>query len=191
MKHEPRKRMLAHLTGLEAATVHRHSVAVAQRLAGLKQFQVAQCISAYVSMGAEIETHSIIRQLLAAGRRVCVPAFHAGKYVVAAIEDFDRDLVAGKLNILEPKHLRPVPVTQPDVWLVPGLAFDRNGNRLGRGKGYFDALLQHAPGVKIALTHDFQLLPEVPSEPHDVRMDFIITENQLVQCTRNHEPNRH
>ena len=189
MKREPRKRMLAHLTSLEADTVHRHSLAVAKRLAGIAQFQVAKCVSTYVSMGPEIETHNIIRQLLATGRLVCVPAFHDGKYVAAAIEDFDRDLVAGKLGILEPKHLRPVPVTRPDVWLLPGLAFDRNGNRLGRGKGYFDALLQHAPGVKIALTHNFQLLPEVPSEPHDVRMDFIITENQVVQCTRNHEPN--
>jgi len=191
MKREPRKQMLAHLTGLDAGTVHRHSLAVAKRLAGIAPFQAAQCISVYVSMATEIETHSLIRQLLATGRLVCVPAFHAGKYVAAAIEDFDRDLVTGKLGILEPKQIRHVPVTHPDVWLVPGLAFDSHGNRLGRGKGYFDALLQHAPGVKIALTHEFQLLPTVPTEPHDVRMDFIVTETQIVQCPRNHEPNCH
>ena len=191
MKREPRKRMLAHLTGLDAGTVHRHSVAVAKRLATLPAFAVAKSLVVYVSFGNEIETHDLIRHLLAAGRQVCVPAFHAGAYLAAEIQDFDQDLVAGKLNILEPKLLRRVPVTRPDAWLVPGLAFDRNGNRLGRGKGCFDALLQHARGVKIALTHDFQLLNEVPTEPHDVRMDFIVTENQVVQCTRNHEPNRH
>jgi len=95
------------------------------------------------------------------------------------------------LAILEPKLVRPVPVTRPHVWLVPGLAFDRNGNRLGRGKGYFDALLARAPGVKIALTHDFQLLNEVPTEAHDVRMDFIVTEIQVFQCPRNYELNCH
>ena len=155
---------------------------VAKRLATLPAFVTAKSLVVYVSFGNEIQTHDLIRRLLAEGRHVSVPAFLAGKYLAAEIHDFDRDLIAGKLNILEPKLLRHVPVTRPDAWLVPGLAFDRNGNRLGRGKGYFDALLQHAPGVKIALTHDFQLLPEVPTEPHDVHMDFIITENQIIHC---------
>ena len=174
--------MLAHLTGLDAGTVHRHSLAVMKRLAELPVFMNAKSLVVYVSFGNEIQTHDLIRQLLIEGRHVCIPAFQAGKYLAAEIQDFDRDLVAGKLKILEPKLLRHVPVARPDAWLVPGLAFDRNGNRLGRGKGYFDALLEHARGVKIALTHDFQLLSEVPTEPHDVRMDFIITENQVVHC---------
>ena len=191
MKREPRKRMLAHLAGLDVGTVQRHSSAVVKHLVTLPAFVAAKSLAVYVPFGNEIETHDLIRQLLAEGRHVCIPAFHNGKYSTAEIQDFDRDLVTGKLKILEPKHLRHVPVTRPDVWLVPGLAFDCTGNRLGRGKGYFDALLQHAPGIKIALTHEFQLLPEVPIEPHDVRMDFIITETQIVQCPRNHEPNRH
>ncbi len=181
MKRESRKRMLAHLAELDIGTVHRHSLAVAKQLATVPAFIKAKSLVVYVSFGSEIETHVLIRQLLTEGRHVCVPAFQNGKYFAAEIEDFDRDLITGKLNILEPKLLRHVPVARPEVWLVPGLAFDRKGNRLGRGKGYFDALLQHAPGIKIALTHDSQLLNEVPVEPHDVRMDFIVTENQVVQ----------
>ena len=181
--------MLTHLAGLDVATVHRHSVAVAKRLPTLPAFESAKSLVVYVSFGNEIETHDLIRQLLADGRHVCVPSFDAGNYLVAEILDFDQDMFVGKYNILEPKHLRRVPVTRPDVWLVPGLAFDQKGNRLGRGKGCFDALLQHARGVKIALTHDFQLLNEVPTEPHDVHMDFIVTETQVVQCLRNYESN--
>ena len=173
--------MLAHLAELDAGIVHRHSLAVVKQLAAVPAFVEAKLLVVYVSFGCEIETHALIRQLLTEGRHVCVPAFQDGKYFAVEIQDFDRDLIAGKLNILEPKLLRHTPVTRPDVWLVPGLAFDRKGNRLGRGRGYFDALLQHAPGIKIALTHDFQLLNEVPVEPHDVRMDFIVTENQVVQ----------
>ncbi len=191
MKREPRQQMLAHLNRLDAATVHQHSLAVATRLATIPAFTVARSLAVYVSFGNEIETHALIRRLLAADRHICIPAFREGAYRVAEIQDFDQDLVAGKLAILEPKLLRPVPVTRPDVWLIPGLAFDRNGNRLGRGKGYFDALLQSAPGVKIALTYDFQLMDKVPTESHDIRMDFIVTETQIVQCTRNYESNRH
>ena len=182
MKPSLRMQLQAHLAGLDAGMVRQHSIAVAQLLAKVPAFPSARSLAVFVSFGKEIETHAIIRQLLANGRQVCVPAFHGGKYVASAIEDFDQNLVAGKLGILEPKQLHHVPVTRPDVWLVPGLAFDRCGNRLGRGKGYFDALLQHATGVKIALVHDFQLLNEVPTEPHDIRMDFIVTEKQVVHC---------
>ena len=182
MKPSLRMQLQAYLAGLDAGTVRQHSLAVAQRLATVPAFTTAQTLAVFVSFGKEIETHAVIRQLLARGRQICVPAFHAGKYVAAAIEDFDQNLVAGKLGILEPKQLHHVPVTRPDVWLVPGLAFDRRGNRLGRGKGYFDALLQHATGVKIALAHDFQLLDEVPTEPHDIHMDLIVTEKQVVHC---------
>ena len=181
MKREPRKKMVEYLAQMDSAAVHAHSLAVAKRLATIPAYVTAKSLAVYVSFGTEIETHDLIRDLLAAGRQVCIPTFRAGGYLIAEIQDFDRDLRAGKLDILEPKLLQPVPVTRPHVWLVPGLAFDRNGNRLGRGKGYFDALLAHAPGVKIALAHDFQLLNEVPTEVHDVRMDFIVTEAQVLQ----------
>ena len=65
---------------------------------------------------------------------------------------------------------------------MPGLAFDVKGNRLGRGRGFFDALLRQAKGAKIALAHDFQLLDEVPADAHDVRVDFIVTESRVVNC---------
>ena len=184
MKRELRKIMLEQLTEVDAATVSVHSLAVAQRLASIPTYRAAESLAVYVSFGTEIETHDLIRQLLAVGRQVCIPTFRAGGYQLAEIRDFDRDLSPGKLGILEAKLVRPVPVSRPNVWLVPGLAFDRSGNRLGRGKGYFDALLTHASGVKIALAHDFQLLSEVPTEAHDVQLDFIVTEAQVLQKTK-------
>lgn len=190
MKQPSRNRMLAQLADLDPGTVQQHSRAVAQRLTGLPEYASAKSLAVYVSFGAEIQTHDLIRHMLVAGRQICVPAFQGGTYRTAVIRDFDQDLQAGQLGILEPSFPRHELATPPDVWLVPGLAFDRAGNRLGRGKGYFDALLQHASGVKIALAHDFQLLTEVPSELHDVRMDFIITEHQIIECTRNHESKR-
>ena len=184
MKRESRIKVIECLAQLDAATVHAHSLAVTQRLAAISAYGNAESLAVYVSFGTEIETHDLIRHLLAMGRQVCIPAFRAGGYQVAEIQDFDLDVHAGNLDILEPKFLRSVPVTRPHAWLVPGLAFDRNGNRLGRGKGYFDTLLAHAPGVKIALAHDLQLLTQVPTEAHDVRMDYIVTETQVLQTPK-------
>lgn len=178
MKSTVRKRLTGELAGLDAGTVRAHSAAVWERLARLPEFQAGTCFCTYVSMGNEIVTHGLIRQLLAIGRRVCVPAF-VGKYVPAQITDFDADLVPGKLGILEPKTVVPA---QPDLWLVPGIGFDQHGNRLGRGKGYYDALLQAAPGVKIGIGHDFQVIADLPIEGHDVRLDFVVTERQTLRA---------
>jgi 5-formyltetrahydrofolate cyclo-ligase len=173
-----RDQMRSRLAVLPANEVRTHSAAVWERLSVLPSFTAAASVLAYVSTGPEIETHGLIRQLLALGRGVCVPAF-VGEYVPAEIHDFDADLMPGKFGILEPKP--PVAVAKlPEACLVPGLAFDVKGNRLGRGRGVFDALLRPACGAKIALAHDFQLLDEVPAEAHDVRVDFIVTESRVV-----------
>jgi 5-formyltetrahydrofolate cyclo-ligase len=170
--------MRSRLAELPAAERRAHSAAVWERLAALPEFTAAKCIGAYVSTGNEIETHGLIRQLLAMGRRVCVPAF-AGKYLPAEIKDFDADLVKGRFGILEPKTVIPA---APEIWLVPGLAFDGKGNRLGRGRGFYDAMLRQARGPKLALAHEFQLLGEVPADVHDARVDFIVTESRVVTC---------
>lgn len=181
MKPVLRERLNAQIAGLETGTVRQHSAAVWERLAVLPEFVRAQCVCVYVSFGNEIETHGLIRQLLALGRRVGAPAFRDG-YVPVEIRDFDRDLVAGKLGILEPRP--DAPTCRTDAWLVPGLAFDATGNRLGRGKGYYDGMLRESGGVKIALAHDFQVLPAVPVAAHDVRMDWIVTETRVVHCNQ-------
>lgn len=170
--------MRARLAALPADEVRAHSAAVWERLAVLPAFNAAGCACAYVSSGQEIETHGLIRQLLALGRRVCVPAF-VGEYVAAEINDFDADLVKGRFGILEPRTVRPA---EPEIWLVPGLAFDLKGNRLGRGRGFYDAMLRQAHGPKLALAHDFQLLDEIPADAHDARVDLVITEARVVIC---------
>jgi 5-formyltetrahydrofolate cyclo-ligase len=87
---------------------------------------------------------------------------------------------------MEPKPgaVRPVEAARLQALLVPGLAFDENGNRLGRGMGFFDRLLRDAHGLKIALAYDFQILSEVPAADHDVRLDFIVTETRSINCQR-------
>lgn len=177
MKSALRQRLTAELAGLDAGTVRAHSAAVWERLAALSGFQNANGICVYVSTGNEIETHGLIRQLLAVGRRVAVPAF-VENYVAAEIREFD-ELKAGKFGILEPQFVRR---TNPDLWLVPGIGFDSKCHRLGRGCGYYDAMLRGATGIKIGLAHDCQVVAELPVEPHDVRLDFVVSERQTLRA---------
>jgi 5-formyltetrahydrofolate cyclo-ligase len=180
-----RNRMRAKLAALTEADVRAKSAAVWERLSVLPEFAGAQRLLIYVSKGREVDTHGLIQQLLAMGRQVCVPQFDAAeqKYVACLLRDFHADLGAGRFGILEPKPdaFKPVAASQIEAALVPGLAFDETGNRLGRGMGYFDHLLRDVRGAKIALAYDFQILSEIPVEAHDARMDFIVTEIRVVK----------
>ncbi len=180
-KIELRRRLFAQRLALTPAQVRAASLAIAERLEQVPEFRAANCLCAYVSTGQEVGTHGLIRQLLASGREVVVPVFRDRRYGVGRVQDFDADLRPGHWGILEPQSVRAGGV--PDVWLVPGVAFDGHGYRLGHGKGYFDQLLAGQSGVKIGLAYDFQVVESVPVAAHDVRLDYIITENQTIKGT--------
>ena len=107
-----------------------------------------------------------------------IVAFHAG------------ELTTGSFNIQEPtgnEIITDFGVT--DVAIIPGVAFDRNGNRLGRGKGYYDRFLSHFPGIKIGICADFRLVDAIPAEAHDVKMDYVITPSTTIlnnDCNKRH-----
>ncbi len=173
--------MVAQRLALSPEQVRSASAAIEQRLAKVPEFRAARCLCAYVSTGQEVGTHGLIRHLLAAGREIVVPVFRDGRYGVGRVEDFDADLRPGHWGILEPRVVRAG--GEPEVWLVPGVAFDGRGYRLGHGKGYFDQLLAGRPGTKIGLAYDFQIVESVPVAAHDVRLDYIITEHQTIKGT--------
>ena len=184
-----RNQMQVKFAALTVADVHAKSAAIWERLAVLPEFAQATRLLIYVSMGKEAETHGLIQQLLAMGRQVCAPAFDAAerRYVARTVHNFHSDLAVGQFGILEPKPgAAEFAARDPiDVALVPGLAFDETGNRLGRGMGYFDRLLPGIGGAKIALAYDFQILKEIPAEAHDARVDFIVTEIRVVETKGN------
>ena len=183
--------MRERLASLSPSQVRARSAAVWERLSVLPEFVSANWLLVYVSKGHEIDTHGLIQQLLAIGKHVCVPKFDdaARRYVASELKDFVAELAEGKFGILEPKQeaVRLVGADKLDALLVPGLAFDGNGNRIGRGMGFFDRLLREARGIKIALAYDFQVLNEVPADAHDVRVDFIVTEKRVVSCKRTNQ----
>jgi 5-formyltetrahydrofolate cyclo-ligase len=183
LKQALRVRMQARLTSLEAEQGARFTERIFERVIRLPEFESASSVLAYVSMAREVGTHNLIRHCLLAGKKVCVPAYDRERkqYFVVAIEDFDRDLGLGHHGILEPRDAKPTE-RQADLAIVPGLAFDKRGHRLGRGKGYFDALLRGFRGTKVALAFDFQAVDSVPVDARDVAVNLIVTEERVLKA---------
>ncbi len=102
------------------------------------------------------------------------------------MKDIENDLQVARFGLLEPKPetLRPVDPQELDLVIVPGVAFDREGFRIGFGAGYYDRFLPklRKDSVLISLVYDFQLMPKVPREPHDIAVHWIITEKELIEC---------
>ncbi|MFA7006859.1 MAG: 5-formyltetrahydrofolate cyclo-ligase, partial [Verrucomicrobiia bacterium] len=173
-------RILVLRGALFADEVARRSGQIATRLLTLPAVREAQTIFCYLSHGNEVQTHQLVRDWLAAGKHIHVPAYHAEqrRYQPSHICDLERDLAAGKLGILEP-HTRRTPDRPADVAIVPGVAFDAQGHRLGYGKGFYDEMLKHFGGLKIALTFDCQMQPSIPHVPKDVPMDAVVTESAV------------
>jgi 5-formyltetrahydrofolate cyclo-ligase len=111
------------------------------------------------------------------GKAISLPAFNenVGRYEARAIQS-EADLIAGRFGIREPKAICPITDLRTlDLVLAPGVAFARDGTRLGRGKGYYDRLLAAVRATKLGVCFDWQVLPSIPRDAHDVLMDHLVT----------------
>lgn len=140
----------------------------------------------YVNMGYEVKTIEIIESLLKDGKKVTVPMCITKTTDLVASQIFSLDeLQPSIFGLLEPKKefVRPTPPRDIEIVLVPGLAFDRIGNRLGYGKGYYDRFLKKlTPNVlKIGLGYNFQVIKRIPVDHFDIPLDIIITEKEIIR----------
>ena len=160
--------------------------AIAEKLLELPEYKDANCIFVYIGVGDEVLTDEITENLFAAGKRVCVPFCH-GKGIMDAVEiSSEEDLVPGKYNIPEPRdRTKTVSPEKLDLVIVPGVAFGKDGSRLGRGGGYYDRFLKNAKNAKkIALCREINLKKTVPREEHDEFVDIIVTEKRVIKAER-------
>jgi 5-formyltetrahydrofolate cyclo-ligase len=161
---------------------------ICQQFASLPEYQAARTVMFYLDVRTEVRTREYLPQALAHGNRIVVPYCIEGDLELFHLESMN-ELAVGMYKILEPREdLRSVPekrieVTEVDLIMVPGVAFDRSGARMGHGFGYYDKMLEHARRETplVALAFECQLFPEIPTQPHDIFMDKIITEKQIYQ----------
>jgi 5-formyltetrahydrofolate cyclo-ligase len=164
--------------------------AIEKQLTGLKAFQEARTILFYASFRSEVNTEKLIRQSLEGRRITVLPR-------VVKINDTLKlyvirnwaDLAPGSWGILEPIEAseRELQAADIDIVLAPGVGFDESCNRLGYGKGYYDKLLSargssaNKPLI-VGLAYEEQIVPALPCNPHDIKMDIIISDKRIITC---------
>lgn len=154
---------------------------IKEELFSLEEFKRAKVVMFYVSTDTEVETASMIDETLKMGKKVVVPLIlmKEKKLVASLILDRTKELRPGPYGILQPiaSSLRPISVKDINLVVVPGIAFDKKSNRLGRGEGYYDKFLSEVPrGIPlIGLAFNFQLVDRLPRLAHDLPVDKIIT----------------
>ena len=144
-------------------------------------FQAAESVMAYAAIPPEADLQGVLAAALDQGKRLLLPRCDADGIMTAREVRSLSELQAGAYGILEPSpEAKVVPAAQIDLILVPGLAFDKRGRRMGRGKGYYDRFLAEFAGKTMGIST--LLVPEVPTESWDRTMDAVVTDNGIYYC---------
>lgn len=157
------------------------SLALQNRFLELAEFRQARVIALYSPIHHEVETAAVAAAVLLEGKELLYPAVEGDDLKFCRVCALD-ELTRGKYGIPEPSG-DAVDPGRADIIVVPGVAFDLCGRRIGYGKGYYDRALHRLErsGRLVAFCYDFQLVPEIVGEPHDVTMDLIVTESRVVR----------
>ncbi len=183
-KSELREQVRALLRGIR----HERRVAASIQACSLLEQQSvwknAHTIFFYAPLPEELDIWPLLRNSLAAGKTVALPRFDSAtnQYAACQIQNFTTDIHPGQFGIREPgDHCVPVPLNRLDLVLVPGVAFDLRGHRLGRGKGFYDQLLALVRGTTCGVAFDEQIVERIPIEPHEVRLNCILTPTRWIE----------
>lgn len=178
-KAEVRKEILEKLAEQDSKQKKESDRIIKEKLLSFPEFKKANAIAFYVSMENEVDTKALIDEALATGKKVVVPVIAGDDLEFYSIADRLADLAEGPYGILQPDIDRTKPFIKKeiDLVIVPGVAFDKDGKRLGRGRGFYDRFLKTLPrrAKKIALAYDLQIVENLPVMPHDVPVDKVIT----------------
>lgn len=187
MKDRIRKEMLEKREFHHSTGGHVHCISIMDAFLHTQEFKDSKCMLLYATKGSEVHTDGIIQSALSLGKRVVLPVTkkEEKKLVLYELHGMN-ELAPGAFGIMEPPQnpAREVKPEEIDLVIVPGVSFDRRGHRIGYGMGYYDALLKKIPGRKIGLAYSLQIVGHVPEEPHDVAVDMVITEGEIIICRK-------
>ena len=135
-------------------------------------FRQAKSVLLFWSLPDEIDTHLFVKKW-ARQKQLFLPVIQDGKMYIKPYTD-EKDMAEGSFKILEPQTLLFGDINQIDVFVIPAVAFDKQNNRLGRGKGFYDKLLCLVSAYKIGIAYPEQIVDVIPTEKHDIKMDIIL-----------------
>jgi 5-formyltetrahydrofolate cyclo-ligase len=174
------------LAALSDKEIKDKTLRIEKRLFEFANFLEANIVLLYINSNCEVNSLKIIKRCLNYKKIVILPAFVTTKYEMKLmkIDNLETDLTLGPRNILEPdpNQCNIVPIECIDIAIIPGVAFDEKGGRIGSGDGYYDRLIPNLPITtrKVALTFEDQIVPQIQMEAHDRHVDIIITEKRII-----------
>lgn len=185
IKQRLRREVLARREAIGEQARAEGSTAISRRLFDFPPFRRAHRIALFWGVRSEVETAPIVEQALALGKRIALPVTLMGERRLRLREicGEDGELQAGPMEIPQPAERCPE-VAPPEIELVvvPAVAFDPEGYRLGYGGGFYDRLLAKMGALKVGIAFESQLVERVPRDQHDLPVDWIITDQRLIEC---------
>jgi 5-formyltetrahydrofolate cyclo-ligase len=195
LKQTIRQRILSEREQLSSELRAQFSAAIVRRIVQMPEYQAARVVLGYMNFGAEFESELWVRQALADGKQLLLPKVNraTNELDVYRVADLQHDLAPGLWNIREPLPdccTKADALEEVDFILLPGVAFERDGARLGYGGGYYDkllALLEKNCGVAHSLAlvggaYSMQLVEGIPQEATDRKVQWLVTENETINC---------
>ena len=161
---------------LNSLEVAKRSKAIQEFVINTEEFQQAKVVGAYFAIGSEVMTELIIGRAKILNKKIALPRVEEDKIAFYELSS-TKSLIKGRFGVMEPppcEHIREI-----DILVVPGVAFDKKGNRLGYGKGFYDRLLSGKRTFSIGLAYSFQLLENLPHDKYDKRLDAIASEDGI------------
>jgi 5-formyltetrahydrofolate cyclo-ligase len=185
-KSKIRKDMITTLESLSESEIALKTRKIENRLYDFANFIEANITMLYVGCPGEVSSRNIIKYCLDYKKIIVLPAFDSHKFRIRLfkIDHIEKDLKQGSRGMLEPDTARckPVPVECLDIAIIPGIAFDEKGGRIGSGEGYYDRFIPKLPITtrKVSIAFEDQIIPQAPMESHDKHVDIIITNERTI-----------
>ncbi|VVB62197.1 5-formyltetrahydrofolate cyclo-ligase family protein [uncultured archaeon] len=186
MKKDIRSTILKKRNSMPLSEVIEKSKRIKERVFHMGEYKEAKTILLYVSYDNEVCTHEMIKESLTMKKQVFVPKTDLNNRTIicSSLTSWD-NLIPGAYTILEPRQecVNEVPLESIDLMIIPGVAFDRHGNRIGHGMGYYDRLLEKKMRTHcLGLAFEIQIVKNIPTEKHDVKVEKIVTEERIITC---------
>ena len=177
-----RKEMRVVRNGINHSETERVRAQITARVLHLTEYCAAKSVMFYMAIAGEIDTTQLISEALSRGTTVALPSVDpvSGAIIPLRLNSLSA-IKRGAYGIPEPAEIEKIDHTEIELVVVPGLSFDISGNRLGYGKGFYDRFLCGSGALKIGLAYNKQIAPAIPTNQHDIKMDKIVTETDVIE----------
>ncbi len=178
-KTEIRKQNKQRRNEMLKSEVQSKSAVIAELFVKSELYKNAKTIMLYMPLGNEVDASIIMKRAIDDGKRVVLPVTEADNKITPYFADADTRFCKGTFSVQEPTGTQKAQYDDIDLVIVPGIAFDKFGNRIGFGKGCYDGFLKNINAIKVGICYEFQVSNQISADLHDVKMDYVITEDGI------------